>query len=102
MTLGTSPFRFGLCCKFEQDPSIRFRTTTARYLSKLGREAGLQHREALVKHNAQTLLRAIRACQGLGIGAFRVPSGIIPLATHPDWRFQLERLTDDAVLAPIE
>ena len=102
MTLGTSPFRFGLCCKFEQDPSIRFRTTTARYLSKRGREAGLQHREALVKHNAQTLLRAIRACQGLGIGAFRVPSGIIPLATHPDWRFQLERLTDDAVLAPIE
>jgi UV DNA damage endonuclease len=85
--------RLGLCCIFVDEP-IKFRTTTAKYLSKLGQEAGRSHRDALVKHNLKSLETAIRRCKDLGIGAFRITSTIVPLATHPDWLFDVERLAD--------
>lgn len=79
--------RLGLCCTFLQEP-IKFRTTTARYL--LTRSPGERERmlDQLARHNAGALRDAIAWCAAHGIGAFRVPSGILPLYTHPvvGWR----------------
>jgi UV DNA damage endonuclease len=83
--------RLGLCCIFQEQP-IRFRTTTAAYLGRIGPAAGRAHRAKLVTHNFEMLARAIECCHDLGIGAFRVNSQIIPLATHPDWLFDLGSL----------
>ncbi|MFT5129769.1 MAG: UV DNA damage endonuclease, partial [Rhodothermales bacterium] len=56
-----SAIRLGLCCLFQEQP-IRFRTTTAAYLSRLVPAAGRAHRESLVLHNFATLVRAIECC----------------------------------------
>jgi len=88
-----SPVRLGLCCVFEDQP-IQFRTTTAAYLSRLGARDGRAHRDRLVEENFTTLARAITCCHELGIGAFRVNSQIIPLATHRDWPFELNVLRE--------
>jgi UV DNA damage endonuclease len=76
------------------DEPIKFRTTTARYLSRLGQDAGRAYRDGLLEHNLAALEKAIRRCGELGIGAFRINSAVVPLATHPDWLFDLGRLTD--------
>jgi UV DNA damage endonuclease len=91
-----SPIRLGLCCLFQEQP-IRFRTSTAAYLKRLGAEAGRAHRAMLVTHNFETLVRAIECCHDLGIGAFRVNSQIVPVATHADWRFDLDSLKHGAL-----
>jgi UV DNA damage endonuclease len=45
--------------------------------------------------NAVALLRAILACARLQIEAFRVQSGLLPLATHPDYGYGLEELPEE-------
>jgi UV DNA damage endonuclease len=80
-----------MCCLFEQIP-IRFRTTTAQYLSKHDSDQGRGHLAALAEHNAAALRRSIVYCSGAGIGAFRVNSRILPLSTHPEFAYRLEDL----------
>jgi UV DNA damage endonuclease len=74
--------RLGLCCTFLEEP-IKFRTTTARYLLTRHRSERASHLNELALHNARALADAITWCAARGIGAFRVPSGILPMYTHP-------------------
>ena len=92
--------RLGLCCLFKERP-IKFRQTTARYLSKLGPGAGHDYQDEITEHNLSALLTAVETCADLGIGAFRIISQLVPLATHPDWRFDLARLELEARFATL-
>jgi UV DNA damage endonuclease len=83
--------RFGLCCIFLNEP-IRFRRTSARYLSRMPRPRQLEHLATLCRHNAQSLLQALEYCSRTGIGAFRVNSQILPLKTHPQAGYRVEDL----------
>jgi UV DNA damage endonuclease len=94
--------RLGLCCLFKEQP-IKFRQTTARYLSKLGPAAGRRYQDEIAQHNLQTLAAALKTCRHLGIRAFRISSQLLPLATHPDWRFDLARLQcEERFAAPLQ
>lgn len=81
--------RLGLCCTFLEAP-IRFRTTTARYVSSLPKASRPKFLNELCLHNARTLGAAISWCRDNGVGAFRVQSGLWPLYTHPDHPYELD------------
>jgi UV DNA damage endonuclease len=81
--------RWGLCCQFAEAP-IKFRTTTHRYLSGLGARERQTHLLDILRHNAEALAAAVRHCRELGIGAFRITSQLLPLATHPASGYTLE------------
>ncbi|MFH1062189.1 MAG: UV DNA damage repair endonuclease UvsE [Candidatus Omnitrophota bacterium] len=83
--------RFGLCCKFHQQP-IKFHTTTARYLSKLTPNLRQSKLSQLCLNNGQSLLAAIEYCHVNNIGSFRVNSRFLPLKTHPDYSYELNSL----------
>lgn len=85
------PLRWGLCCQFLDAP-IRFRTATHRYVRGLEAVARRAYLSAIAADNATALADAVRHCAGLGIGAFRMTSQILPLATHPDSGYRLEGL----------
>ena len=88
--------RLGLCCLFLDEPTVRFRTTTARYLSSLPKKRARQRLVELAHSNAAALRHALAACARLGIGAFRVSSNLLPLATHPEYDYRLGDLPDAA------
>ncbi|MCX5901232.1 MAG: UV DNA damage repair endonuclease UvsE [Proteobacteria bacterium] len=79
----TSPFRFGLCCLFKNEP-IMFRRTTAGFLLKKQPAEQKSLLAALCLHNARSLLAALTYCRDHGIGCFRINSQILPLKTHPE------------------
>ena len=83
--------RLGLCCLFRQAP-IKFRTTTARAISRLSRDEQLARLDQLCLENAQQLQRALDEVCRLGFGSFRVLSPLFPLYTHPHVGYQLEQL----------
>ncbi|HEY8198050.1 MAG TPA: UV DNA damage repair endonuclease UvsE [Gemmatimonadales bacterium] len=90
--------RLGLCCQFLDSP-IQFRTATHRYVATLepaGRQAYLAD---IAGHNAGALAAAIERCHELGIGAFRMTSGILPLATHPQSGYTLDELDPSGGIA---
>jgi UV DNA damage endonuclease len=89
--------RLGLCCQFLEAP-IAFRTATWRHLSSMAPVRRRAHLAAIAHHNAAALGAAIRECDALGIGAFRISSGLLPLATHPAGGYDLEELDDDGAL----
>lgn len=74
--------RFGLCCLFS-DRAPRFRHATAAHVGRLTPEAGRQYLSDVAASNAIALLHAIERCHELAIGAFRINSQMLPLATHP-------------------
>lgn len=74
--------RWGLCCQFLDSP-IKFRQATHRYVSTLSGDARRAYLSDIVRSNAEALGAAIERCADLGIGAFRISSQIMPLATHP-------------------
>jgi UV DNA damage endonuclease len=74
--------RLGLCCGFVEEP-IRFRTTTVRYASSLAPPRRRAFLRELAVHNAAALDASVAWCAAHGAGAFRVPSGLLPVATHP-------------------
>jgi UV DNA damage endonuclease len=90
---GEAMIRLGLCCIFRKEP-IRFRRTTAKHLSRFSREEQVQRLAGLCRHNAGALMDALLFCSENGIGAFRVNSQILPLATHPEAGYALEELPD--------
>lgn len=79
---GKTP-RWGLCCQFLDSP-IKFRQATHRYCSGLGYDESRRYLSEIVLSNAQALRDAITRCSELGIGAFRITSQFMPLATHPE------------------
>ncbi|MDB4879328.1 MAG: UV-endonuclease UvdE [Gemmatimonadetes bacterium] len=90
--------RWGLCCQFLDAP-IHFRSATHRYVGSLGRPAGRAYLTAIARDNAAALAQAMERCRELGIGAFRIGSGILPLATHPESGYELEELDADGSIA---
>jgi UV DNA damage endonuclease len=85
------PLRWGLCCQFLDAP-IRFRTATHRYVWGLDANARREYLAGIAAHNAAALADAVHHCSGLGIGAFRMNSQILPLATHPESGYRLQEL----------
>ncbi len=89
-----SRIRWGLCCQFLDAP-IRFRTATHRYVATLAEEEGRAYLSGIARDNARALGEAVTQCVALGIGAFRINSGILPLSTHPKSGYTLPDLDDD-------
>ena len=83
--------RLGLCCIFREQP-VKFRRTTAKFLSSFPLAEQRQHLAAICLHNAQSLLKALEFCRGHGIGAFRINSQILPLKTHPQAGYDMADL----------
>ena len=90
--------RLGLCCQFLDAP-IRFRAATHRYVSGLGAAARREYLAAIARANAIALAHAVERCHELGIGAFRITSQVLPLATHPESGYRLEDLDEAGVIA---
>lgn len=85
------PLRWGLCCQFLDAP-IRFRTATHRYVWGLDAAGRRDYLASVADHNAAALEAAVRHCASLGVGAFRMTSQILPLATHPESGYHLGSL----------
>lgn len=83
--------RFGLCCIFKDHP-VKFRKTTAAYLSKVSRDEQLARLADLCVQNAHSLLQALEYCRDRQIGGFRINSQILPLKTHPDQGYDMADL----------
>ncbi|CCK78198.1 UV DNA damage repair endonuclease UvsE [Desulfobacula toluolica] len=83
--------RFGLCCIFKEHP-IKFRKTTAKYLSKFSIDVQKKRLSDLCLTNARNLLKALEFCYHNKIGAFRINSQIMPLKTHPDVGYDIDDL----------
>lgn len=88
--------RVGLCCTFLEAP-IKFRTTTARYVTTLAPKLRPAFLNELALHNARALDQAIAWCAAHEVGAFRVNSGLLPLYTHPDRGWSLAGATGRGV-----
>src|SRR5206468_4001635 len=90
-----------LCCTF-LDGGARFRATTARYSGGLGEAARRRFLGELALDNARALAAAVGWCAEHGVGAFRITSGLFPLATHPELGYRIEELpTGGTVLAAL-
>lgn len=85
--------RLGLCCIFRGQP-IKFRRTTATYLSKFSKEERNKRLSEICLSNADNLMRALAYCHENGIGDFRINSQILPLKTHPEIGYDLSDLPD--------
>lgn len=85
--------RFGLCCIFHDEP-VKFRRTTAKYLSGMAEPKRLEHLSRLCMHNAGSLMEALEYCRHNKIDDFRLNSQILPLKTHPEFGYEIEELPD--------
>jgi UV DNA damage endonuclease len=90
--------RWGLCCQFLDSP-ITFRTATHGYAGGLGPKTRRAYLGDIAAHNADALAAAVERCHELGIGAFRVNSQVLPLATHPISGYTLEQLDPSGTIA---
>ena len=89
--------RLGLCCLFNQE-KIAFRTTTAKAITALSRDAQLAKLSMICRHNVESLQQGLRAIARLGIGAFRIMSPLFPRMTHPDVGYRLADLPDGTLI----
>lgn len=91
--------RFGLCCSFMEVP-IKYRTTTARYLTTLRNkgENHLQYISDLIAFNISSLEKSILYCSKEKIESFRINSGFYPVCTHPDFCYALADLPNHSLL----
>ena len=94
----SSRLRWGLCCQFLDSP-ITFRTATHGYANGLGLRIRREYLAEIAAHNADALAAAVERCHELGIGAFRLNSQVLPLATHPITGYSLERLDPSGAIA---
>ena len=100
MTAPRSPrsLRLGLCCLFVDAP-IRFRAATHRHVARLEDAERRAYLAAVARDNAAALHDAVQRCHALGIGAFRITSQILPLATHPVSGYTLGTLEETGAIA---
>ena len=85
--------RFGLCCIFKEHP-IKFRRTTARYLSRFSLGEQRARLSEICLANALNLMGALEFCHQNHIGDFRINSQILPLKTHPEVGYDIFDLPD--------
>lgn len=85
--------RFGLCCLFKEQP-IKFRTATAKYLSKFSVHEQRLRLSSICLSNAESLMKALVYCRQNNIGSFRINSQILPLKTHPTVGYDISELPD--------
>ncbi|MCU0600221.1 MAG: UV DNA damage repair endonuclease UvsE [Desulfobacterales bacterium] len=83
--------RLGLCCIFRNEP-IKFRRTTAKYLSRFPRDEQLDYLSGICLHNAKSLLEALIYCEKNQILDFRINSQILPLKTHHEVGYDISEL----------
>lgn len=83
--------RWGLCCQFV-DADIKFRSATHRYVMGLPADERREYLAQIAWDNAEALTGAVERCHAIGIGAFRINSQILPLATHPVSGYTLDEL----------
>jgi UV DNA damage endonuclease len=86
-----------LCCQFA-DNGVHFRQATHRYVATLAPSARISYLQTIARANAIALAHAVARCRDLGIGAFRISSQILPLATHPVSGYTLAALDADGVI----
>jgi UV DNA damage endonuclease len=89
----SSGIRWGLCC-LVLDAPIKFRAATHSYVWRLSAEDRQAYLNGIALENANALIEMLQYCDALDIRAFRVSSGIFPLATHPESGYRLESLPD--------
>ncbi|MCX6983294.1 MAG: UV DNA damage repair endonuclease UvsE [Lentisphaerae bacterium] len=85
--------RFGLCCLFINEP-VRFRTFTATSVLKIKKRERIRKISGICLENCENLQLALSAVNRMGIGAFRICSGLFPVYTHPDAGYLLDELPD--------
>lgn len=85
--------RLGLCCQFSEEP-IKFFTTTATSLLKMGKPEAHLKLSRLCLANARSLAKALEFCALHNIGSFRVNSQILPVKTHPQVGYAISDLPD--------
>ena len=88
-----SSIRWGLCC-LVLDAPIKFRAATHSYVWGLSAEVRQAYLNGIALENAKALIDVLHYCRALDIRAFRVSSGIFPLATHPVSGYRIEDLPD--------
>jgi UV DNA damage endonuclease len=71
---------------------VKFRKTTAAYLSRFPQQEQRARLAEICAHNAQSLMAALEFCRDHHIGSFRINSQILPLKTHPDLGYDVEAL----------
>jgi len=89
--------RFGLCCLFKEEP-IKFRTATAKHLSKFPLQEQRIRLSSICLSNAESLMNALIYCQQNNIGSFRINSQILPLKTHPVVGYDISDLPDSDII----
>lgn len=89
--------RFGLCCIFKEHP-IKFRRTTATYLSRFTPGEQRARLSELCLTNSRSLMGALEFCLQNHIGDFRINSQILPLKTHPDVGYDIFDLPDSDLI----
>jgi UV DNA damage endonuclease len=94
---GGGGLRLGLCCQFAAAP-IRFRATTAARLRQLAPDAAGERLAEIVGVNTRALEDAIRFCHDHAIGAFRITSKLLPVATHPEVGYDVVDLPGGGLL----
>lgn len=83
--------RFGLCCQFLKAP-IKFRDTTVTYLKRIPNKN--EYLSQILWDNSLALELAIRCCEILEIGSFRVNSQFFPAYSHPEVGYRLEEIPE--------
>lgn len=83
--------RLGLCCVFKEHP-VKFRKSTAKFLSRLSKEERKIRLSRLCSTNAESLMKALVYCHENNIGSFRINSQILPLKTHPEMGYEIDEL----------
>ena len=85
--------RWGLCCVVLDAP-LRFRAATHAYVWRLTPAERRAYINDIALHNAAALNDILRYCRSLDIRAFRIPSQLFPLATHPLSGYGFDALPD--------
>jgi len=85
--------RLGLCCIFLEQP-IKFRNTTVKAISGMGRDAALAKLSGLCMANAVALQASLQFCADNGIGCFRINSQILPIKTHAECGYDMADLPE--------
>lgn len=92
--MGEKMIRLGLCCIFFKEP-LKFQHTTVKIIKNIkNRSEQLRKLSAISLQNSATLLKAVKTCKRLEIGAFRVLSQILPIYSHPEYGYELDELPD--------
>jgi UV DNA damage endonuclease len=85
--------KFGLCCMFIREP-VKFKTFTATSVLKIKKRERIRKISGICLENCESLQLALRAVNRMGIGAFRICSGLFPVYTHPEAGYLLDELPD--------